>query len=94
MDNEEVKIDFKELQKQRKEQFINSGKYCLAEIVIGKNDNIPVAHIEVQNVSSEEVAELIKVMEIMIDQIAKKDPAAYKISREITNKGGAIISEW
>lgn len=67
-----MEIDFSELQKQRKEEIIKSGNYCKAEIVIGKNDNMPIAQIEVEKISSKEVALLMGTMKEMIVALAKK----------------------
>ena len=88
-----MEIDFNELQKQRKEEILKSGKYCKAEIIIGKCDNMPIAHIEVEKVSSKEVALLMGTMKEMIVSLAKKDPAAYYIFQNMKFDNTTVIEE-
>lgn len=88
-----MEIDFNELQKQRKEEIIKSGNYCKAEIVIGKNENMPIAQIEVEKISSKEVALLMGTMKEMIVALAKKDPAAYYIFQNMQFGNSTVIEK-
>lgn len=88
-----MEIDFSELQKQRKEEIIKSGNYCKAEIVIGKNDNMPIAQIEVEKISSKEVALLMGTMKEMIVALAKKDPFEFRIFQNMQFDNTTVIEK-
>lgn len=94
MDKGEIIVDLPELQRQRKRSLINSGKYCLAEVIVGKDDDFPLAHIEVEKVSTKEVARLIKTMEILIQEVSKRDPLASIMARSINVKAGSVVTEY
>ena len=74
-----MQVDYKELNKQRKEQILKDGKYCNAEITIGSKEENPIMEIKLKNVGSKEVAILMLKMKEAIVTLAKKDPAAYYI---------------
>lgn len=90
---EENYIDVREMQEQRKREIIKSGKYCLAEIVIGKDEKFPVIHIEVEKVTSKEIGQLIAAMKGAINEISKVDPIAYEYSKQIKAKMNSFITE-
>lgn len=83
MDKEEMKIDFVELQNQRKKEIIRSGKYVAIEIVVGENEKMPIAQIDVRKVTSEEIAITMATLREILTNLAKIDPCAYKIYTKI-----------
>ena len=91
---ERIIIDLPEFQRQKEKSLINSGKYCLAKVVVGKDDNIPIAKVEVEKVSTKEVAKLIKTMQILIKELSKKDPIAYIMAQDMEVKAGSVVTEY
>lgn len=94
MDSGKIIIDLPELQRQKKRSLINSGKYCLAEVIVGKDDDFPLAHIGVEKVGQKEVARLIKTMQILIKELSKRDPVAYIMAQNINVKSGSVVTEY
>lgn len=78
-----MKINIEELQKQRKEAILKSGKYCKAEIVIGKNDPSPIMCVDVKHVGTKEMALLMLSLRETIVELAKKEPFAYYIMQNL-----------
>lgn len=88
MDNLNVNIE--ELEKQRREEILKSGRFCLAEVIVGKGDREPIAHIAVENVSPIEVGTLILVLEQMVKTLIEKEPEAYLFAKQMNCKINTI----
>lgn len=86
-----MQVDYKELNKQRKEQILKDGKYCSAEIIIGSKEENPIMEIKLKNVGSKEVAILMLTMKEAIVALVKKDPVAYCIFQN--SKADALLIE-
>ena len=88
-----MKINIEELQKQRKEAILKSGKYCKAEIVIGKNDHSPIMCVDAKHVGAKEIALLMLSLRETIVDLAKKKPFAYYIMQNLKIETQLIIEE-
>lgn len=78
-----MNLDFKEFEKQRTESIIKSGEYCGMDILIGKGEKEPIAHLNISKVSPFEVAMLITSLKTCIVSIAKRYPLAYELSKRM-----------
>lgn len=76
-----MEIDFKELEKQREENILKSGKYCRVKIVIGKDDKQPIGDIDVIDVTDVETARMICCLKETAKVLEKKFPVAYGLSK-------------
>lgn len=76
-----MEINFEELKKQKKESILKEGKYCGAEILIGRGDMQPISEIVIKGVSDFEIAILIKSLEILVESLKKKYPRAYNATK-------------
>ena len=43
-----MKINYEEYEKQRKEMILKEGKYCKAEVLLAKDDNMPIVNVELK----------------------------------------------
>lgn len=78
-----MQINFKEYEKQKKDNIIKNGEYCAVDILIGKGDTTPAANIYIQKVTPIEVAALIVTLEYTAKSIAKRNPEAYELSKKL-----------
>lgn len=76
-------LDFKEFEKQRIDSIIKSNEYCGIDLLIGKGEKSPIAHINIKDVSSIEIALLIASLKSTIVSISKRYPIAYELSKRI-----------
>lgn len=83
---ENYKIDVPEMERQRREKILESGKYLQLEIIIGKNETTPVAQMKIKNITSMEMANLLGAMEEIKKTIIQKDPFAYQIYKKFDFK--------
>ena len=80
-----MEIDFKELQKQRKEEMIKSGQYARVEIVTkrenGQEESIPYCETNLNNCTTTDVMDLLATMDSVKKMLIKKVPQAalYKL---------------
>lgn len=74
----EIEVNFEELAEQNKELILKSGKFAHAEILIGKDNDLPYAQFNTQEAGLIEIAMLIKTMEEMVNAIINKEPLVLK----------------
>lgn len=77
-------IDIDELNKQRKEEIINSKEYLGLEVYIAKGDCSPLATLCLKDVSDIEIAMLLSVLEEFSSQIKEEFPEANDLYNECT----------
>ena len=71
-----MKVDLEELNKQKREQILNYGKYVEISIIIsGDKQMSPVCGCTCKNVSSVEIAKAVKCMQSMEEAIYRKEPS-------------------
>lgn len=75
-----MQINIPEYEKQKRESILDSEQYVRMEVLIGKEDNIPVVTLEARKVTSKEMAYLITSLKETIKTIIKKDPMAGVLS--------------
>ena len=80
-----MEIDFKELQKQRKEEMIKSGQYARVEIITkrenGQEKSIPYCETNLKHCTTADVMDLLATMDSVKKMLIKKVPRAalYKL---------------
>lgn len=82
-----MKIDILECEKQRRESILKSGKYARMEIIVPVAEEAPVIKVEVQGVSSKEIALLLATVKPTVAAIIEKDPLAGLIATRIDVEG-------
>ena len=78
-----IKIDYEELEKQRRDMILKEGKYCKAEILLAKDDNMPIVNIELKGVKSHDVAKLCVSLEELLNHMKKNYPLEYMMSKKM-----------
>lgn len=73
-------INMEELEKQRSNSIKAAGQYCEVDLLIGKGEKTPIAHIAVRSVTPVEVALLLVSMKELEASIARRYPLASKIA--------------
>lgn len=81
-----MKVNIPEMEKQRREYIIKTGKYAEVHVTVGQDTN-PVCNITVKGVGNEEVALLIATLNAMISTISKTAPYAAELSKQIEISG-------
>lgn len=81
--NEKIEIDYKELEKQRRDMILKEGKYCRAEILLGRNDNMPIVNIELKHVKSQDVAKLCVSIKELVNHMKKQYPLEYMLGKQM-----------
>ena len=66
MEND-IKIDYEEYEKQRRELILQEGKYCRAEILLARDDYMPLINLELKAVKSDDVAKLCLSLEKLLE---------------------------
>ena len=90
---EKYDIDYKELNKQNKEEILKSGRYIKNEIIIGADNQMPFHNLEVNNVSSIEVAAMYVILSTTMDLIMENFPEIKHFIPEIHTRIVAIDEE-
>lgn len=75
-----MQVNIPEYEKQKRESILSSGQYAKMEVIIGKNDNLPVVILEARKVTSKEMAYLITSLKQTMEVIIKQDPIAGLLS--------------
>lgn len=76
-----MEVDIKEMQKQRKEEILKSGKYALVEVVVGENEICPIGRVEMRKISLTDKAKVILTLDSILEHIIRKEPEAFEIAK-------------
>lgn len=78
-----MKINYEEYEKQRREMILKEGKYCKAEVLLAKDDNMPIVNIELKGVKFYDVAKLCVSLEELLNHMKKNYPLEYMMSKKM-----------
>lgn len=78
-----IKIDYEEYEKQRREMILKEGKYCRAEVLLAKDDNMPIVNVELKAVKSHDVAKLCLSLEKLLEYMKKTYPMEYMMGKRM-----------
>ena len=87
-----ISVNAPEMEKQRKEAIMNTGKYLMLDITI-PIDDLPVTMMSFNHVTSKEVAKLIATLKKLTDDLSQMDPLAAVLSKDILVGGKYIKGE-
>lgn len=73
----------KEFEKQYKENIYNSGKYIECTVLVGSGEEVPVAHIEGGNITTEDLARLIISMKLQIKELTDRFPEVKDVMKNM-----------
>ena len=80
---ENIEIDEKELQKQYREDILNSGNYARLEIIIEAGSKLAIPIVELKGIGPVELAALTKTAEETINQIREEFPEIIEIEENM-----------
>lgn len=78
-----MEINYDELKKQRAEAIRKTNEYCEYQCIFQSGDENPLTTLSVVNVGDEEVAKLIKLMEINLKYLKDKFKIASMLSKHM-----------
>ncbi len=84
MEEDNMKIDYKKYQEQKKENILNKGTgYCRAEILLEHDDDMPIININMKHVSTTDVAKFCICMEQLVKTLQQKYPIEFMLGKKL-----------
>lgn len=81
-EEEEMKVDYKELEKQRREKILKSDNYARYEIIIPEEtDETPYGTIELHNVNKQSLVKLMLSIEDSLEKMKKEYSELYILGK-------------
>ena len=74
MEDEVVKIDYQELESQRREEILKKGEYARVEIIVGCGEEYPYCNTELKHCTGKEVGELYIALKVATKELEKQCP--------------------